>query len=603
MALYQTRFRDIALREEKELNILRNRKAQLRKKRKEKQQLSQTEIDELKRISAVLRAIDRTSHPSKELADPLFVSLRALMLDSDCGDEMLRSHQNGKLAFYRENVDANGKVSLNKVGQPSNDAVILAVVTYGLMQMDDVPTPDVMESSNPSRAGFTIMPDTTDKRWPATSQGYYSALGEARGMIELARLVLPILADEGDPDGRGGKQPEVIAREAAEVLRELRRRGVQVNEVQMRRRVNEALNRSQHVDEPGPYARTVTSDAGINPPDLESVERYNLMPDNIRLMGVMIVAAMFDEIRAFQCLDYCVESSQRFEMVLGTSHGGRGNHHADLRIRNGELTKSDVGQWLYNYWRDAPNRLSELERRTFLAQTIGVTGGEPGTRRNADFQPLMMHLCSNVSKLITQHRESENPAYIFQQRARKAARDLAANLSLHGYGMAYYAAGELQKQLNFVIDVLGHPEIRANFGAHDMWQVCDQINTLHLPGGPRNTLKYQTLATCGTIITAYLANNARGIMSATGQFIDMNEVRNPSPYPPGQKAITHPNDFDFVNACELWLSESGVADTQTQEYAAMREAPVQTSRPIQMPSVVQEMLGDIGDLGVGLNRH
>ena len=92
-------------------------------------------------------------------------------------------------------------------------------------------------------------------------------------------------------------------------------------------------------------------------------------------------------------------------------------------------------------------------------------------------------------------------------------------------------------------------------------------------------------------------------VSTTGLLLDMGEVRNPSPYPPGQKAITHPNDFDFVNACELWLSESGIPDTETQQYAAMRTAPDQPSRPIQMPSVVQEMLGDIGDLGIGMSRH
>ena len=462
MALYQTRFRDIADREEKELNILRNRLAQLEKKRKDKLQLAQTEKDEKKRIQAVLDAVDKSVAPKKELADPLFVALRALMLDADCAHkEMLTGHDNGKLIFHRENDDGKGNKALTKVGQPSDDAIVLSSVTYGLMRIDSVPTPDVHADTTPSPGGFIVMPDTKDSRWHATSQGFYSALGEARGMLGLARLVLPILAAEGDPDGRSGKPPEVMAEEAATVLRELKRRGIGVDEIHLRRRVNEALNRFQHIDEPGPYSRTVTSDAGINPPDLESVERYNLMPDNIRLMGVMIVASMFDEIRAFQSLEYIVEASQRGDLVLGSS---------------------DVGQWLFNYWRDTPNRLSDLERRTFCAQTIGVPGGEPGTRRNSDFQPLMMHMCSNISKLIGMHREAEQPAYIFQQRARKSCRDLAANLSLHGYGMAYYAAGELQKQLNFVIDVLGHPEIRANFAARDMWQVVDQINTLHRAG-------------------------------------------------------------------------------------------------------------------------
>ena len=583
MALYKTRFRDIALREIKEHLKLTNRKAQLDKKIADNLQLSQTEQDELDRINKVLKVIDAATNP-KETANPLFAAFRYLMQDEDCADkETLVGHDDGRLMFAKLASDGSKTPKMASVSAPKDENIVLAALTLGILELEGAQAPQVIVASTPVPAGFCIVPDRSDTRWNSVSQAFYSALGEAKGMEDLARLVLPILAEEGNADGRGGRDPEVMVREFAEIMRELVRRGVSADEIQLRRRVNEALNRFQHIDEVGPYTRVATRDNGINPPDLESLDRYNLVPENIRLMGVMFVSAMFDEIRAFQCLDYCVEASQRGEIVL--------------------VGNNDVGQWLFNYWRDAPNRLSDLERRTFLSQTIGVPGGEPGYSRNEQAQPLMMHLCSNVSKLMSQYREAENVSFIFQQRARKAARDLAANLSLHGYGMAYYAAGELQKQLNFVIDVLSHPEIRANFGARDMWQVCDQINTLHLPGGPKNTLKYQTLATCGTIITAWLANNARHIMSTTGQLLDMGEVRNPSPYPPGQKAITHPNDFDFVNACELWLSESGIPDTETQQYAAMRTAPDQPSRPIQMPSVVQEMLGDIGDLGIGMSRH
>ena len=583
MALCEIRFRDVALREEKERLTLRNRKAQLEKKVSDKLQLSQTEEEELKRLEKALGEIDADKDP-QELVDKLFVALRFLMLDSDCDDhETLVSHREGRLVFSKLEREAAAKGSkLSRVSHPSDGAIVLAALTFGLMDIDAVQAPPVLVADKPTAAGFTVVPDRSDSRWHATSQAYYSALGEAKGMEDLARLVLPILADEGDPDGRGGKQPRVMCAEFARLMRELIRRGVTSDEIQLRRRVNEGLNRFQHIDEAGPYTRSFSQDGGINPPDLEAVDRYNLLPDNIRLCGVMIVAAMFDEIRAFQSLDYIVEANQRGDLVLGSS---------------------DVGRWLYNYWRDAPNRLSDLERRTFCAQTIGVPGGEPGNRRNAEFQPLMMHMCSNISKLINMYREAENPSYIFQQRARKSCRDLAANLSLNAYGMVYYATGELEKQMGFLIDVMGHPEIRANFAAKDMWQVIDQINTLHLPGGPKNTLKYQTLATCGTIITAWLADNARHIMSSTGQLLDMVEVRNPPPYPPGQKAITNPNDFDFVNACELWLSESGIPDTRTQEYAAMREAPAQPSRPVQMPSVVQDMLGDVGEFGIGLSRH
>ncbi|MEO9779043.1 MAG: hypothetical protein ABJH07_00115 [Sedimentitalea sp.] len=583
MALYETRFRDIAARETKAQLRLSNRKAQLDKKIADNLPLSQPEKDELDRITEVLNICGASSPP--EVVDPLFVGMRELFVSDDCARRfMLVSQDDGTLIFKdtAPPTTSGSKSSGGGGSMPDDEAIVLAALTFGLLDVDGAEGPPVFKAAGKTPGGYQVVPDKTHPQWNALTQQFYAALGEAKGFEDLARMVLPILSREGDPDGRGGRKPEVNATEFANVMRELHRRGITTNEIQLRRRVNEALNRFQHINDSGPYSKVIAPDNGINPPDLEAVERYNLVPDNIRLMGVMIVAAMFDEIRAFQCLDYCVEADQRGELVLGSG---------------------DAGRLLYNYWRDAPNRLSELERRTFCAQTIGVPGGEPGTKRNAECQPLILHLCSNVSKLINMHREAENPSYIFQQRVRKSARDLAANLSLHGYGMAYYAADELQKQLNFVIDVLSNPEIRANFGARDMWQVCDQINTLHLPGGPRNTLKYQTLATCGTIITAWLADNTQRIMSATRALIDMGEVRNPSPYPPGQKPITHPHDFDFVNACELWLSDSGIPDTRTLELAAVRDAPVQTSRPIQMPSIVEDMLGDMGDLGVSFGRN
>ena len=44
------------------------------------------------------------------------------------------------------------------------------------------------------------------------------------------------------------------------------------------------------------------------------------------------------------------------------------------------------------------------------------------------------------------------------------------------------------------------------YGARDMWQVIDQVATLEL-GGARNSARYRTLATCGAIITTWLAKN------------------------------------------------------------------------------------------------
>ena len=65
---------------------------------------------------------------------------------------------------------------------------------------------------------------------------------------------------------------------------------------------------------------------------------------------------------------------------------------------------------------------------------------------------------------------------------RKAARDLAANLSLHGYGWANFMATELRQQIKDATELLSDKQIQSAFGARDMWQVIDQVAMQELGG-------------------------------------------------------------------------------------------------------------------------
>jgi len=585
MILKKTRFRDIAERETKSRDALTFRKDQLEKKNADGISLTALEQAELARIVAVQKNLVSQTGFS-EVSDPLFVGVRELFYGDDCArKQTLLSHNQGLLQF--SSVDANGDSQKVPARDVDSDTIALSALIIGLLEIDAAQGPPVIALAEPVDGMHLIVPDKSHQHWPDLTQRFFSALGEAKGMDELAELVLPILAIEGDPDGRGKRAPSVNSTEFAQVMRDLKRRGVTAdNEIMLRRRIHEALNRIQHVADNGPYAKIPFADTGINPPDLDGVTDYNIIGDNVRLMGPMIIAAMFDELKAFQVVDHLVE-----------------------RFQNGTLTigSGDAGQRLYQYWRDAPNRMSELERRTFYATTMGIPGGEADGMVNREFNDLWLRFVSSVSEYVRQNEvdnmlRTKIPVQVSYQQVRKAARDLATNLSLHGYGMAFYAAVELQGQINFMIELLGDPEIRSNYGARDMWQVIDQVATLEL-GGAKTSSRYRTLATCGTIITAWLAGNIGRIMRPTGPLLDMNKVANPQPHAPGEKAITHPNDFDLVNACELWLADTAVSDMRVEQMSQPREAPTQTSRPIQVPSVVQDMLGDMGDLGVSFANN
>jgi hypothetical protein len=280
--------------------------------------------------------------------------------------------------------------------------------------------------------------------------------------------------------------------------------------------------------------------------------------------------------------------------------------------QNGTLTTgfSDAGAMIYDYWKQAPNRMSDGERRNFYALTLGVPTGVANGPANKDFNDLWIRFVSSVSSLVRQKTvdnllRADIPASTSQQQVRKSARDLALNLSLHGYGMVQYAARDLQIQINKMIKLLSHEDIKRAYGAFDMWQVIDQVAAVEL-GGARNSARYRTLATCGAINTRWLSRNIPKFNSTTTlrPVIDVNEVLSTDPRSAGPNATKEPTDYDLVNACELWLADTAVQDDRVEELSQPREAPAMTSRPVQIPSIARELLDEAmpPGLGLGLGR-
>ncbi len=591
------RFADIAAREEKELKRLNY---ELRRfediELKHQRTLSDADEKERDRIKDVLAEIDtskRNNNKADEVCDPLFVAARTL-LNQQAGLALhLRSHDDGTLIFDGLNSVKALIKAISAAGSsiktiPWGDISLVSLVMGGLI-IDHADAPPIevvgqernftgvkaIDPENPN--GKTLHPNQTHPKMAGFTKEFFRILGEARGYGELAERVLVILCEESDSDSDATTRPSVSAMEFARVMRGLKVGKVGADEPQLRRRVNEQLNRIQNVGSEDSIA-----DLAIDLPDLDTLFDHSIVSDNVRVMGPMIVSAMFEELKVFQVIDRIVEQFQ----------------HGTLPIGPGE-----AGKRLYNYWREAPNRMSEQERRNFAAITLGVPGGEPGAMVNREFNDLWLRFVSSVSSFVRQNEvnnmlTSRTPVSISQQQVRKAARDLAGNLSLHGYGMAHYAGRELQSQIVGIIGLLSDPEILGAYGSRDMWQVVDQVATYEL-GGARTSSRYRTLATCGTIITAWLANNVSRINSATNPIIDMSVVRFPDSSP-NHRATVNPNDYDLVNACELWLADTATSDSQVEELSQPREAPTMTSKPIPIPAMAKQMLDEMGDIGLGL---
>ena len=369
--------------------------------------------------------------------------------------------------------------------------------------------------------------------------------------------------------GKGSK-PRGDSGAFADVLTKLVEGGITVDEPQLRLRVSAALDRVQRFDDDDNSIET-----GIDLPDLDEATNNEIVSENVRAVGPIIVAAMFEELKAFTVIDKLVELFQAGQLPIGSSAAGK---------------------ILRQYWKESPTRMSESERRNLYARTIGIPGSDTTGQANRDFNDLWNRFVSSVSSYVRQtdvdrQHQADAPVAAGHQQIRKAARDLAAHLSGHGHGMSRHAAVELEQQVKVMIMVLSDREIRSAYGARDMWQVIDEVATPELGGAPSRS-RYRTLATCGAVITAWLGNNVSRIMQPSGPLIDIRESLN-SPPPSCYKPCTDPSDYDLVKACELWLGNTSTSDERIEGLAQPSESPVMPSNPIPIPSVAKDMLGDL----------
>jgi hypothetical protein len=406
----------------------------------------------------------------------------------------------------------------------------------------------------------------------------FGALGEYNTNIGLFLQVLPILVQLGNQ----GPFDTISAKEWAMVVRYLLDHGITEDEPQLGRRVNDALNSIQNIGDNLP-----PSDTGINLPDVDGPTQ--ILKDNILALQPAYFASMFEEMRAFQVVDKLVELFQNGVLPI---------------------TRGKVGNALFKYWKETAIRVSENERRSFYSRTLGSVGGDSDSP-NREFNDLFMRFVSSVSWFVRQNNvddllRSKIPSAISQQQVRKAGRDLAANLSLHGYGMAYFMATDLQKQVTDVINILSDQEIKNSYGARDMWQVIDQVAATEL-GGAKDSLRYRTMAAAGAIVIAWLANRAERLSAGTFEpILNIDEINNPPPRPNGAKATTQPNDSDLFNACEQWLAVTGTQEDMVEDYSQRKETPNMPSKPIQIPAIAKEMLesaGIPGAMGLGSNGY
>lgn len=366
----------------------------------------------------------------------------------------------------------------------------------------------------------------------------------------------------------------VSANSLAAIVRRIRDEGISPNDPWLVSRMDNAFNLLTGMVEGAP-----PSALEIMLPDLEEAVDVEIQKENLQASQAIYFAYQLEEMRMFQVVDKIVDLFRGGLLPLG---------------------KGTVGDKLFKYFKTSTERITEAERRELYYRMFGAPGGNPNAGDpNRDFNELWLRFVSAVSSFsrqISVERLLRNnvPMAVSHEQVRKAARDLGANLSRNGYGIAYFAATELQNTIINFRDILQDADLRSAFGARDMWQVIDMVNVNYL-GGAKNTHRFRTQSRAGAIIIRWISENIQRLANISGPVLSVDEISNPQMrISSGANPTLKPTDWDLVNACEQWLAVMGVQEQSVEQYSQPIEAPAMTSRPIDMPQAARDVLASVG---------
>ena len=349
--------------------------------------------------------------------------------------------------------------------------------------------------------------------------------------------------------------------------------GISATDKYLPNRMDSAFERATGVTEGAP-----PSAIEIDLPDLEEVVDDEIIKENLLAVQAIYFSCMLEETRIFQVVERIVELFRQGLLPLG---------------------RGAVGDYLFNYYKKTSERITETERRDLYLRLFGAPGGSAvGVEPNREFNELWLRFISAVSSFARQQTverllRNATPMSVSQEQVRKAGRDLGANLSRNGYGIAHFAATDLQQSISEFKTNLSDNELRSSFGARDMWQVIDFVNVNYL-GGARNTYRYRTQSRAGAIIIRWIAERAQVLSNSNGPVLSTDQLINPqvrAAFASGNP-MKDPSDWDLVNACEQWLAVGGVQDPTVEQYAQPIESPTMTSLP--MPQAARDVLDQVG---------
>jgi hypothetical protein len=348
--------------------------------------------------------------------------------------------------------------------------------------------------------------------------------------------------------------PVIYTRQYAEVVRRLAEQGIGPDDPQLRIKF---LNAWQIVL--GGSVAQRASQIPVDLPDLEDNAQADIIVDNVRALSALYFAAQLEDLKFFAVADKVTEQFLSGMIPISRSQGSEA---------------------IYQYYRDAPDRFTEHERRSMYARAFGFAQGAVDEQMpNREFSDLWVRFASSTSifdreRAVTGVRKSITAPELF-----KNARDLAVNLSLHGYGIAHFAAVELQNTIRFVLKTLSYPDVLQAYGVIDVWQLVERVSGLYL-GGAANSVRQRTMAQTGSKIILWLGDKSRQLSAPAGS-IDLG-------------TSAHPKETELVTNVERWLAVTGMGEDSAEKYSepvSLQSQPTIPDMALRSaPDIVQDAL-------------
>jgi hypothetical protein len=308
-----------------------------------------------------------------------------------------------------------------------------------------------------------------------------------------------------------------------------------------------------------------------------------LVPDNIRSVGLVYAAYQLEQVKLFAVVDRITEVFLNGMLPVGFDNGGRA---------------------LDAYYWEGEDRLTEAARRMTYSRVLGVPGGQVSNevQPNRAFEDLWMRFLASLSEYDRQRRIGDlfdgrqgGALNLTGEQVRKSGRDLAANASLYGWGNTHFAARRLSRQIERALSILQLREIQAAFGVQGPWQVVERVAAMDLGGAP-NVVRHRTMADAGKRILDIVARNAHAWLGGSG---DRPLFPDPAAFAGGLGGFTtgvatgavpiasdiSENDrLELMRQTEYWLAVNGVSEEQRDRFAEPGVAAPAPSIPTAAPA-------------------